>query len=418
MVLVIVGRPARWSVAAVDLSRPPAPRAFGDFGGTGTRKISTIDYHDRMREWTIDEQDLEGIALGAAILGTGGGGNVYLGRLRAREQIRAGRQIRVVDPDDLADDDLIVSVGGIGAPTVSFEKIRRGDEGLRALRGIETVVGRKAAAVMSDEIGGSNAIEPLICAAMAGLPVVDGDGMGRAFPEMQMTTFSIYGVEGFPAVLCDDKGNTVVIQEAISPLWLERLARTATIAMGCTAVLALPPMSGKQVKAVGVKRTLSKAWRLGHAVLEARAQKRDPVAAILDAERGRLLFRGKIVDLKRYLTAGFARGHLEIEGFAEDAGATMRIEFQNENLVARVDGAVVATVPDLICIVDTDSGRPISTEELRYGLRITVLGLPVPPLLRTPEALAVVGPAAFGYDVAYQPLGEYVEPLGVGSDRG
>lgn len=53
----------------------------------------------------------------------------------------------------------------------------------------------------------------------------------------------------------------------------------------------------------------------------------------------------------------------------------------------------------------------MQTEEVRYGMRVTLLLLPAPPLLRTPQALAVVGPAAFGYDdVVYQPCGDFVTP--------
>lgn len=363
-----------------------------------------------MNEWTLTELDLEYISLGAAILGTGGGGDVYSGKLRAWQQMRAGRRIRIISPDALQDDDLVISVGGIGAPTVGFEKFERGDECYRAMRAIEKAVGKNAVALMTDEIGGGNAIEPMIAAALADLPVVDVDGMGRAFPELQMNTFFIYGMLPSPCALCDEKGNTIVYTEAVSPLWMERLARASTIAMGCTAGMALPPITGKQINAWGVKYTISQSWRLGEAVIRARAEKRDSVAAILKHEHGKLLFRGKVVDVKRWTTGGFARGKLEIDGFSDFQRRSLQIEFQNENLIASVDGIVVATAPDLICIVDSETGRPISTEETRYGLRIAVLGLPATPLFRTTEALAVVGPRAFGYDLDYQPLGDYVMP--------
>ena len=204
-----------------------------------------------------------------------------------------------------------------------------------------------------------------------------------------------------------------MLDDVVSALWLEKLARGVTVAMGCTAGYAGPPLTGKQVKEFGVRNTVSQAWRLGRAVIEARAEKADPVQAVLDREGGVMLFRGKIVDVARWTTGGFARGRVEIEGLDEHAGKALGIEFQNENLVARLDGQLIATVPDLICIVDSDTARPISTEETRYGLRVSVLGLPSSPLLRTPEAIAVIGPRAFGYDVEFQSLGEYVTPVPV-----
>ena len=82
----------------------------------------------------------------------------------------------------------------------------------------------------------------------------------------------------------------------------------------------------------------------------------------------------------------------------------MSIEFQNENLIASIDGQVVCLVPDLICLVDSERGEPITTELLRYGFRVTVFGFPAHPLLKTPQALEVVGPEAFGYPHEYVPL--------------
>ena len=70
---------------------------------------------------------------------------------------------------------------------------------------------------------------------------------------------------------------------------------------------------------------------------------------------------------------------------------------------------MLATVPDLISLVVPDTGEPYSTEELRYGLRVAVISLPAPPKLTTHQALAVVGPRAFGYDMDYHPIGVYLE---------
>lgn len=355
-------------------------------------------------DWYLTQADLDAIELGANVLGTGGGGNPYTTKLYARELLKQGKSIGVVDPLNLPDDAAVVAVGGMGAPTVSIERIVRGDEFLEAVRAVERHTGRTVEALISKEIGGSNSMRPLLAAALGGLPVVDGDGMGRAFPELQMCTFFIYGLPVAPAALCDVRHNIVLFDQVLDAFWLERLARAVTIQMGCHAAYAMAPWSGAQIKRTAVRRTLTQARDIGRAILEARQRQQDPLPGLIASLRGTVLFYGKIIDVSRWITGGFARGQVIIEGLDEHRGRQLRIEFQNENLMARDGDAVVCTVPDLICILDRDTATPINTELLRYGFRVVVLGLPAPAPLVTAEALRVVGPEAFGYDVAYRPL--------------
>ncbi len=354
----------------------------------------------------IRAADIDPLGVGAGILGTGGGGNVYVAKLWIRRLLEDGRAVPLIALDELADDAWVASCGGIGAPTVSFEKLRRGDEELRAMRALEEHVGARMDAVVSVEIGGANSMRPLAVAAQAGLPIVDGDGMGRAFPELQMETFAIYGVAPVPAAIADDKGAVTLWHEAMAARELERVARARCIEMGGSAGMA-HAMRGRDAKRAAVPGTVSLALRLGRAVLDARSRKADPIGAALGVAGGRVLLRGKIVDVERRTTQGFARGRVRIAGAGEDEGRELAIDFQNEHLVAREPGGrVAASVPDLVCIVASDDAEPIGTELLRYGYRVTVLGLPAHPLLRTPEALAVIGPRAFGYDVDFAPLSD------------
>ncbi len=353
--------------------------------------------------WRLTEDHLESIAIGAGILGTGGGGNPYVGMLRAREALRRYGSVDVLTPEELDDNARVVCVGGIGAPTVGIEKMRD-IQAYHALRALEDYVGEKATALISNEMGGSNSLEPIIPASIAGLPIVDGDAMGRAFPELQMKTFFIYGVPWYPLALADEKGNTSIFPKAISATWMERMARAVTIQMGCIACYALAPMSADQIRRTAVPHTLSLAFKLGGAVNDAQSRHDNPIDAIISVYAGKVLFQGKIVDLERRTTTGFARGKVIIDGLGEFSPGRMSIEFQNENLIASIDGQVVCLVPDLICVVDTDRGEPITTELLRYGFRVTVLGFPAHPLLKSPQALEVVGPEAFGYPHQYVPL--------------
>lgn len=356
------------------------------------------------QEWLVDHDALESIAIGAGILGTGGGGNPYSGKLQVRHLIEQHGPVRIVPPDSVPDDALVVSVGGMGSPTVSVERIPRGDETVVALRALETFVGKKAGYLVPGEIGGSNSMRPMATSLLTGLPVIDGDAMGRAFPELQMDTFSIYGVPVAPAALADPQHNAVVWAHVKDPITLERQARAVTIQMGGSAGFAFPMMPGSELKRTVIPMTMTFARQIGDAVRAARQEHRDPVAEVMRRCDGHLLFTGKIVDVERRMAAGFARGSLELDGLAGDRGERMTIDFQNENLIARRGDEILAIVPDLICIVDRDTAAPVSTEVLRYGLRVAVIGMPAPAILKTDLALKSVGPRAFGYELEYVPL--------------
>ena len=353
--------------------------------------------------WLADERAVESISIGAGILGCGGGSNPYIGQLRVRQLIKERGPVQVLGADELPDDARVMCIGGIGAPTVGIEKIRD-YQSFNAYNALTAFLGSKPDALISNEIGGGNSIEPMITASLTGLPVVDGDGMGRAFPELQMKTYFIYGVPCYPLCVADEKGNAAIFSHAVTPLWLERMARAVTVQMGCTACYALAPMTTEQTRATAVLGTLTLARDLGEAVRGARSRGEDPIPAILEACPGKVLFQGKVMDVNRRTAGGFSRGSVSIDGLGAFQGEQMVLEYQNENLIARRDGQVVCTTPDLITVVDTDRGEPITTELQRYGFRVTVLGFPSPEHWTRPEGLAVVGPRAFGYDLDYDPI--------------
>jgi uncharacterized protein len=362
--------------------------------------------------WQLTEAYLPDLARGAAVLGTGGGGDPYVGQLLVRQAIREHGPVTVLDPAELAPDALVIPTAQMGAPTVVFEKLPSGAEPVTALRALEARLGRPASATMPIECGGINSMIPLMVGARTGLPVVDADGMGRAFPELQMETFGVYGVPGSPMALAGESGETAVIDAGQDNRRMEWLARGVTIRLGGVAHIAEYPMSGADVQRTAIPRTLTLALGVGRAIREARQAGRDPVAALAgflagtDYRHLRVLFRGKIADVQRRTEAGFARGRAMAVSFTDER--RLELLFQNENLVATVDGAVRCVVPDLICVLDAERAEPITTETLRYGQRVVVVGISTPELMRTPAALAVFGPAAFGLPGPFRPVEELV----------
>jgi DUF917 family protein len=351
----------------------------------------------------LKAEDVRDIALGAAILGSGGGGDPYIGMLMAIQAIEKGGRVELVEPDAVDDDNFVVPIAMMGTPTVLIEKIPGGDEAIWVLRAIEKYYGMEADYITPIEAGGVNSMVPIVAATRTGKPLLDGDGMKRAFPELQMVTFHLIGVKATPMVLSDERGNSVVL-DAIDNFWAEKIARAVTVKFGGSAYIAIYAMKGREYKRGVIKGSITLALELGKAIREAKERGVSPLDSILNVAKGFMLFKGKIVDVKRFIVGGFARGEAVVEGFDEFRGSKMIVKFQNENLIAIKDGDVVATTPDVISILDLETAKPITTERLRYGLRVAVVGFPCDEKWRTEEGLKVVGPRYFGYEVDYVPI--------------
>ena len=145
-----------------------------------------------------------------------------------------------------------------------------------------------------------------------------------------------------------------------------------------------------------------KRGQLVDIVREAQRTHGDPVEAILAVEPGKILYRGKVLDVERRVTEGYLRGIARFEGMDDHRGSRLEINFQNEWIVARRDDEPLAMSPDLICVLDAVSGEAVGSETIRYGQRVTVIALPPPGIFLTPKGMEHVGPRAFGYDLDYR----------------
>jgi DUF917 family protein len=358
------------------------------------------------------DQDIQDMARGAVLLGTGGGGDPYIGELFVRAQIKAGRFPKVMSCEEIADDAFVLSIAGIGAPSVVVEHLVSEQTLFRLLARAEAFHGRRVGALISAEIGGANSMFPLALGAMTGIPVLDADGVGRAVPHIEMTTFSINGCRATPGVVMDDSGNVVTI-EATDDRMTEDLCRAITGAMGAMAFAALYPMTGRHAKLVAVQRTITQTLEIGRCIRTAREGSDDVFAKLVNylnswpGRTARILFDGKIVDVSHETRDGWHFGRASLHSLNDSEGECS-VEIKNEFLVVRVNGGVVTIVPDLISVLDRETGEPLTGEMLSYGQRVKVLGFSADPMLRRPESLKVLGPRLFGLDEDFCPLEELI----------
>ena len=350
----------------------------------------------------LRKDDLVSLAHGATFLGTGGGGNPYPGLLNVRQAFAQGASINLVNVEEIEDDARVATVASQGAPVVGQERLKDPEVIAHSVRALETYLGDEFTLLMSLEVGGGNAFYPLMAAMILGYPVVDADWMGRAYPELQMTGLCIGKLQPYPLASVDPRGHEVVIQKASSWRWLEDISRKVCTSFGSTASICLPPCRGRDVKQWGVPRTISSAIKIGAAVRNSWRTNKNPIETLLEETKGLLLFRGKVTDVQRTPTDGFLRGVVKIHGSDEFLSEILKIDFQNEWLLARIGDRSIAMSPDLICVLDAESGEAIGTEVIRYGQRVVAIALPPPTIFTSPEGLALVGPEAFGYPFQYE----------------
>jgi DUF917 family protein len=373
--------------------------------------------------FVITRADLPALALGSGVLACGGGGNPYYGQLIAQHLIAEDAGVRVIDVDDMEPHMLAIFTAAMGAPLVGIEK----PPSLNALRAafdaVQRSLRRPIDAFVSVEVGGVQSVLPLLLAALTGRPIIDGDGMGRAFPEAQMCTFLLYGFSpALPFACSDDHGLLWRVPPLPFNLTLGRIGGTNSLGrfVGVTLERAFRRYCARKggwiyftvtldrasLQHTLVRGTIRLALELGRTVADARARGDDPIEPLVAVGGGRLLFRGRILDVERRFRGGHDWGTVRLDGLEADQGRQAEVSFKNEYLVLRVDEQVVLTVPDLITLLETETGTPITTEVLRPGLRVSIAGFRSTPLYHTPEALRVVGPHAFGYEVPFVPLGD------------
>lgn len=350
----------------------------------------------------IDKEELISLSIGCTILAGGGGGDPRVGLMMGLNAISKNGPVKVIELGDLNDDDLIIPGGMIGAPTVMIEKIPNGSEPIIIRQMLEKYLNKKASAMMPIEMGGLNGVLPVAWASINDLPIVDGDLMGRAFPELQMCTPHLYGIPAWPGVVVDERSQAILF-EPLDNVWFEKLARNAVSTLGGCACAGLYPLTAKAASVPVIRGTISAAYRIGAAI---RAPSIDPLLALNNEIELYRLITGKVIDVERNTAGGFVRGSAIVEGIENDHGRLVRIEFQNENLVVLEDGEPLATVPDIITLLDRHTAMGIVTEHIRYGQRVVVGVFKSPTQWRSDAGLAVVGPRAFGYEIDYVPVEE------------
>jgi DUF917 family protein len=339
------------------------------------------------RKITIN--DINNLAKGAAFLGSGGGGDPHYEIAMAKNQLMQYGDADLISVDQLNDDDLILPMAFVGAPLVTKEKLPSGIEITKILEIFERHYGKKPAAIMSGEIGGGNALTPLLAASKEKIKIIDGDLLGRAFPELQMASPNIFKARLREFFTCDSLGNSTII-EGKTAQDIERIARSIAVACGSSMMMGMYIMNGKEAKEYIIRNSVSKAIEIGR-ILNSTEK---PLCDLIDKTDGKYIATGNIIDIDQQIINGFLNGFILIKS----GNNIYKIDYQNEYLAIYRNNELIISTPDIIAILDQVTMKPITSESLIFGLRVIIVSIRADDIWYSEEGLKLVGPKAFNIE--------------------
>ncbi|MEM6475348.1 MAG: DUF917 domain-containing protein [Pseudomonadota bacterium] len=366
----------------------------------------------------MDADALEDALVGSSYLGTGGGGSLAEARELIAKDLAAGLSFTALPVSALADTDRVACPYGLASLADTSEdmqaRLDAAENGFEdpvqaAFEALEKHLDQKFSGVILGEIGPLSLAEGLSIAARLGVPALDADTVGRAVPEINQHSVKVAGVPLTPIGAATPFGDEMIVETLGDPSRAEDILRSISVVSRECGV-ADSPITGAQAKQKGtlVTDSLTLARNIGKAVRDAKSAGSDPIEAARKAGDGYLLFTGTVSGTEWRDEDGFLQGKVRLTGTDDFAGRSFETDVKNEHLVARRNGEVIATCPDLISVIDVESGDGIVNPGYENGQAVAVLGFRSDPICRSEGGLAVFSPRYFGYDLDYVPIEELV----------
>lgn len=335
----------------------------------------------------LERADLPALALGSAVLGSGGGGATHIGQIMAEGS--APWPVPVHTVDELPPATPCVAIGYVGSTLLLEERLPDHAPFAAAVEAVQRWLGAPARAVCTLESAGLNGLTALHLAGTH--HVVDADCMGRALPDLDQVTLFIDGLPGLVAAVPTGGGGVALLHDA-RPADVERVLRTAIAAHGGWAGLVIGGFTVADLARHAIPGSLGRALALGR---ELQADPHRDPAVLAKALGGSLLGAGRVMEVRHEAS----RPDVTSTDVRTAAGDVLRLVSRSEHIAALLNGAVVASCPTLVVTLDATTRAPLQVHECTLARDLVVLSLPAPPWWsREPHRLAVGGPAHWGLE--------------------
>ncbi|MGC5076304.1 DUF917 family protein [Agrococcus sp. DT81.2] len=335
--------------------------------------------------WTLDRGDLAALSRGAALLSGGGGGHTRIAELTAAQAIVWPIVVHTVDE---VDQELPCVAVGVGGSTMVFrERLAAGELFAEAIQAVDRWTGAPARAVCLTEIGGMNALTALPHAGT--LTLVDADLMGRALPGIDQVTLLVDDLPGLVIAVSPGPRGAMLVADA-RPADAEHVLRAAFEAAGGWAGMVVGGFLAGALAEHAVVGSLRRAFEMGTAWGDDDAL---PLERRTAAAGGRYFGAGRVTAVELHREDARVR-IIDVE-IAD--GSVLRLVARSEVLACVADGLVVARAPDVIDVVDPQTGTVQQVEDIVAGTSAAVIAFEAPSWWSEhPHRLRRVLPSHYG----------------------
>lgn len=328
----------------------------------------------------VNLEDVRKIAVGSLFLGGGGGGDIYEGLTTAKRALELGK-VQIVPLSEIKNKEgVVLTISGVGSPA-SETAYYSEDVYERILSLIQSQDKRKIIGFIPCEMGGSSSFEPFIPAARLNIPVINTACDGRAHP------FGIMGSLGL-----EKSKNNITIQagaggkketntyiEALLTGSVEAtsdLIRNVAAKAGGAVAVARNPVEPSRIEEAGATGAYDLAYKLGEAYLNGKTVE-DKITAACSIVGGTIICRGKVEDYILSTENALDNGSFTVRRGNEE----YRFYFFNEYMAAERNGVRLYTFPDLITTIDLETGKILTTAQIKNECNIAVVAAPKDQML-------------------------------------
>lgn len=324
----------------------------------------------------VDKSTAEAAVLGGAFLGGGGGGDWRDGLKYANIALELG-DVFIADVEELNSDDYVATASIIGAPAAK-EKYVLPSHIIKSFQLLVDVAGIELAGLITSENGGLSTVNGWIPAAVYDVPIIDAPANGRAHPMGIMGSLGLHKLKDYTSIQSAVGGDRktgryveVVVRGSIEKT--DRIIRIASVEAGGMIAVTRNPVTIDYLRQNAAIKALSKAIEIGKIFQK---YSRDPekiVEEIVMMLNGRIVDEGVVEYVSLETRGGYDIGKVIVRGRL----SLYEITFWNEYMTLEDSGnRRIATFPDLIVTLDSDSSLPISSAEIKKNDRVMVLSIP------------------------------------------